>query len=391
VRIAIDLTAVRTTGMRNYLRGFLPALARVGGGRKFLVFVPPGEFDDVTSALPPEFETHAVAGARSTPARLFWQQVRLPLALTRNDVLFAPFDIAPLAAPCPMLLAVRNPSPIMAQHSHRPPTLRAAVRARLQRLVSRASAQRARLVMYPSSYAASALGDVVGVDPAKRRVVYHGSDVGYWSTKGDESSLATYGVRSGEYLLFVSNLYRSKRPNTLIDAFAEYVRQSNDTSLRLLFVGSLDDVEFKRELNESVARHGLGERVRFLGHIPREHVLALYQHCLLFVLPTLVETFGFPFVEAMASGAAVVAADTALAREICGRAAAFFPPDDAPALAGTISSLIADKAERARLSQAGRIEAERFGWQLEAKGTLDLLLAVARPGSALLPSLNAAQ
>lgn len=380
MRIAIDLTAVRTTGMRNYLRGFVPALARVAPGHDVVVFVPPGEFNDVAAALPENFQVQAIAQASRTISRLFWQQINLPGSLARwkADVLFAPFDVAPLAAPCPVVLAVRNPSPIMAEQSHRPTSMRSAIRAKVQRAMSWASSRRAVAVIYPSWFAAEALGDAIGVESAKRRVVHHGTDIAFWAAPRDTSILAKYDVQRGEYFLFVSNLYRSKRPDTLIEAFSLYTERTGDSRVRLLFVGGHADSNFSQELVAATRRLGVADRVAFLGHIPVEDVAALYQYTCLFILPTLVETFGFPFVEAMAAGAPIVTADTPFAHEICGPAARFFPPKDSGALAQVIAELMKNKGERDRMVADGRRESKRFGWSLEAAGTLDLLLGAGR-------------
>jgi glycosyltransferase involved in cell wall biosynthesis len=65
----------------------------------------------------------------------------------------------------------------------------------------------------------------------------------------------------------------------------------------------------------------------------------LYQHALAFVLPTTVETFGHPYAEAMASGSPLIAADTEIAREICGNAATFFPAGDVEGLVSAMRDL----------------------------------------------------
>ncbi|MBK8091114.1 MAG: glycosyltransferase family 4 protein [Verrucomicrobiaceae bacterium] len=52
---------------------------------------------------------------------------------------------------------------------------------------------------------------------------------------------------------------------------------------------------------------GLGENVKFIGHVPVAELPALYRMCDLFVMPSSQEGFGIVFLEAMATGKPVIA------------------------------------------------------------------------------------
>src|SRR5207249_11029764 len=60
-------------------------------------------------------------------------------------------------------------------------------------------------------------------------------------------------------------------------------------------------------------------RVEFIGPLGREQTLETYRHADILVFPSLVESFGYPMVEAMAAGLPIVASDTATNREICAK------------------------------------------------------------------------
>lgn len=107
-------------------------------------------------------------------------------------------------------------------------------------------------------------------------------------------------------------------------------------------------------------------------------VSALYDSLDLFVFPSLVESFGFPLVEAMAKGLPIVAADTASNREIAAEAGLFFPPADADALAQIIAALIDDASLREAQSAAALRRAREFSWQRAAERTLALCDAALR-------------
>jgi len=77
-------------------------------------------------------------------------------------------------------------------------------------------------------------------------------------------------------------------------------------------------------------------------------------------------------VEAMASGLPVVAADTAVHREICQDAALYFPRFSPEALGARVCQ-IADSAELSQaLSDRGRERSRAFSWHKHVDELLDL-------------------
>jgi glycosyltransferase involved in cell wall biosynthesis len=82
----------------------------------------------------------------------------------------------------------------------------------------------------------------------------------------------------------------------------------------------------------------------------------------LFVLPSRYEGLPLALLEAMATGAAVVAADVGAVREavVSGKNGLLVPPDDASALAAGISRLLDDEPTRRRLGSQARVT-----WQSE--------------------------
>jgi glycosyltransferase involved in cell wall biosynthesis len=100
--------------------------------------------------------------------------------------------------------------------------------------------------------------------------------------------------------------------------------------------------------------------VRLTGVRSHEETWPLYREADVFVFPSLCESFGYPLVEAMASGLPIVASDIPVHREMCGEAAEYFPMLDAAALAGTLRGLMRDAAARQALAERGSERVERF-------------------------------
>jgi phosphatidylinositol alpha-mannosyltransferase len=78
------------------------------------------------------------------------------------------------------------------------------------------------------------------------------------------------------------------------------------------------------------------------------------------------ESFGIVLLEAMASGAPVLASDLASFRQVLddGRLGELFEPGNAEALAAAASRLLAVPDVRAKLRQAGQNAVQRYDWDV---------------------------
>jgi glycosyltransferase involved in cell wall biosynthesis len=150
----------------------------------------------------------------------------------------------------------------------------------------------------------------------------------------------------------------------LLDAFA---RLGDSVPHRLVLAGPPG---WKADDEDEVVAKMLGERVRLLGPVPREHLLALFAGADLFAFPSRHEGFGIPVVEAMAQDTAVVCADIPALREVAGDAARFVAPDDIAGWADAFRTLLTDDAARAALVASGRDRVQRYSWDRCAAATV---------------------
>ena len=121
-------------------------------------------------------------------------------------------------------------------------------------------------------------------------------------------------------------------------------------------------------IRRALGRHG--SMVRALGFVPDEELAALYQSCEAFCYPSLHEGFGLPVLEAMRSGAVVVAAGLASLREVASDAALYADPRDTGSIRAALESALDPNGARAELSARARERAAAFSWDDTAQGVL---------------------
>jgi phosphatidylinositol alpha-mannosyltransferase len=164
----------------------------------------------------------------------------------------------------------------------------------------------------------------------------------------------------GRRIGWVHRLDPQKGFAVALEALSDVVDAVPDA--RLVVAGDGPDRRLVSGLDASVR-----ERVTLLGAVPHERVAGILRACEVAIAPaTGQESFGYTLVEAMATGAPVVATDIPGYREVVRDRidGLLVPPQDASALAASIVEVLGDPAFAADLSEAGRARAATFDWSV---------------------------
>ncbi len=180
-------------------------------------------------------------------------------------------------------------------------------------------------------------------------------------------------------ILAVGRLVQKKGFDLLLDALAQPALAVLPWTLRLVGDGPEDAA-----LRARAAQHPRRADITFVGPLPNPAVRREMSNADLFVLPCRVDPDGdrdgIPVVlmEAMAAGTAVISGDLPSIRELVhhDRCGLLCPPGDVPALAASLQRLLASSAERLRLADAARAQADgEFGLSTNLHRILDNLRA----------------
>jgi glycosyltransferase involved in cell wall biosynthesis len=382
--------AASAGGGLTYLRNVLPHLSTRQGVRVTAAVSP--QLRRELGVLPqvsfPEINLPAGALQR------FWQeQTTLATAIRQSgaDVLFSVGNFALRKSPVPQVLLSRNSlytSAAVRRDVRRRGEHGLWLETRIKGSLARRSIAWADLTVAPTEAFAQELRQWTG-----RHVVaiHHGFDPEAFSR--DETPLAENIRQKLEpdqdalRLLYVSHYNYYRNFETLLRALPVLRERLGGRKLRLFLTCRLRSEDNPGSYRaqaaaDLVARLGVADIVVELGAVPYSRLHRVYRECNIYVAPAYAESFAHPLVEAMASGLPVVAADTAVHREICQDAALYFPRFSPEALGARVCQ-IADSAELSQaLADRGRERSRAFSWHKHVDELLNLaanLLATIDP------------
>jgi glycosyltransferase involved in cell wall biosynthesis len=293
----------------------------------------------------------AIAVGRGTPAprRAIQEQLRMAALTRRLDLLHLPWSEGPLHPLCPFVLTLFDLATVdnassyeLAFRAYYHTLLRSHMRSAAAVIVTSQATLDAARERWPSQrYRLIPLA----VDPWFRVVA-------------DESRTVEPTI------LYTGGFDARKRVSDLIEAVAKL--RTDAPSVRLVISGRPPPGLVE------LAKRRLRQQVTVCGYLSDRELAGWYRRAWVVAYPTDMEGFGFPIVEAFASGTPVVATRAGSTQEVAGGAAMLVSPGDVEELAEALGRLIASDTLRSSLSAAGLRRASAFSWEQVARMTLDV-------------------
>jgi len=353
----------RYHGVGRYAFGLLEALSRISPEHTFVVFRGRGldqRFDWKILTERPNIEFC------SGPWPLYWPQEQLiwPFLIRqfRIDLFHSPFIIAPFftSKRLPILITIHD-----LIFDRYPQYMPQSWSFPYYRLLMHLGTRRAKKIFAVSQSTARDLRIIYGVSENKILVVSEGIDGDQWF---DNAIHASRTIRQKydllrPYILTVGARRPHKNFGQLVEAFSRICHQLPH---ELVFVGP-PDPRFPDDAKMAASHFSINGRARFLDWIPEKDLPAIYSQADLVILPSIIEGFGLPALEAMASGTAVMAANNSSFPEIIGSAGVLFDPNNVDQMTDVLLRTLLDSHQRKLLEQAGRQRARLCTWEFVAE------------------------
>lgn len=193
----------------------------------------------------------------------------------------------------------------------------------------------------------------------------------YESGEVEKSTVEPAPIPYEKFIMYVGQQPDYKNLRRLATAHQQLL--ATHPSLGLVFVGRMNPDTVR---NQSFFEKKGYKNIYFTGFLPDSQRDYLYTKALAYVFPSLMEGFGLPPLEAMASGTPVISSNASCMPEILGDAAEYFDPHDTQSIAQTIDAVISDEQWRHAMIERGYSQVTKYSWKKMAEQTHAIYLSV---------------
>lgn len=365
LRIGLDARSIFMPRPRGTGRNLADAYRRLPGLRPHWQFTLYHQRSAATDLARPNVRTRRIdiLGDRHN----LWLNLRLPLAAWRDgiDLLHLPANEAPPWCPVPYVATVHDLIPLRVDDE-----CAARQRATFRRRVARACRGAVHLIV-PSNATRDEVHDEFGVPLERISVIPWAADHAIAATAGDAAARrrAIELVR-GEHrlrdpwLLNFSGPSRRKNAHAIVEALALLPPHKRGKA-QVVLVGC-EPASFREALLARATQLGIRPHVRPLGFVPHEHLPGLLAGARGLLIPSLMEGFGLPILDAWACDVPVLASNTSSMPEVAADAAEYCDPRSPTSIARGIGRLL-DDGIAADLRTRGAARLTQFSWHRTAR------------------------
>lgn len=363
MKIGIDTRLWNESGVGRYTRNLIRNVLELDKKNEYVLFVRSREYDYILNN-----ETQNSQNCRIVKADVRWhsldEQFKFPAILKAEniDLMHFPYFSVPILYDRPFVVTIHD---LILHHF---PTGQASTlpiplyRFKLSgyRYVVAQAAKKAIKIITVSNSVKKEIVDHLHVPSSKITVTYEGVDEQLVINKHQKSRV------EGKYFLYVGNAYPHKNLDRLVDSFSQIV--SNKPEIKLILIGREDF--FYSRLKKGIANRGLTQSILFLRYVSDSELAGLYQNALALIVPSLMEGFSLPPLEAMSQKCLVLVSNIDVHKEICKDAAVYFDPLSIQDITAKMNYVLNNKSNTSSYIKKGTSLVKEFSWKKMAQQTM---------------------
>lgn len=364
MRIGFDAKKIVTnlTGIGNYSRGIIHALAEHYPDNQYILFAPNKWNERCISRLQPHASiTFAYPRCTWSLAQEWWRCHGITKDIVRNrtDIFHGLSNELPSGirrTGCKSVVTIHDLIFLRYPHTYDP------IARQILKAKTLYACRKADKIVAISQCTKQDIIKFYNIPKEKIKVVYQGCDpIFYRTTSIDEIQAIQkrYGLPSN-YLLCVGSLEQRKNQLSILQSLA---LANND--IHLVLTGK--PTKYQTVIEERIKSLGLQQRVHILNNVLNPDLPAIYQGATAFIYLSWFEGFGIPVLEALVSGVPVIAATGSCLEEAGGPTSLYCNPFDYQQIAAYINELTRDRKKREDMAVSGKEYAKRFSNQLIAQ------------------------
>jgi mannosyltransferase len=201
-------------------------------------------------------------------------------------------------------------------------------------------------------------------------VIPHGVDTDVYAPPQDRAAAFAESGLGGRYAVGCFGRVRAQKgSDVFVDAMCRLLPRYPDFTAVMVGAITPEQIVFANDLKRRIEAAGLQSRIVILGELAIEEVQRWYQRLTIYAFTSRNEGFGLTLIEAMAAGAALVAARAGAAELVVedGINGVLVRPGDVDALVAALEPLMRDPASAAAMGLRARQRVlEKFSLDAEA-------------------------
>lgn len=354
MKIGIDCRLWSETGVGRYIRNLVFNLQKIDKKNIYILFILSKDREEILNQV--QNDNFRIVGT-DIRWHTIEEQLKLPQILNKEnlDLVHFPYYSVPFFYNRPFVMTIHD---LIVNHfsTGQASTLPFPVyylKLLAYKFLIAQSARKAKKVIAVSNATKEEIVGHLNVNSSKVAVIYEGASV-----------FRPKGISTKRYFLYVGNAYPHKNLDRLIEAFKIL---NNDA--KLVIVGKED--YFYKRLKKKAQDLRLSDKIIFLQNVSDEELSNLYQNAIALIMPSLMEGFGLPALEAMANKCLVLSSNIPALKEVCGDAAIYFDPHNVEDISEKMKRICSnDSNHRSEKIKMGLDRAKFFSWRKMAKETL---------------------
>src|SRR5437762_7088131 len=210
----------------------------------------------------------------------------------------------------------------------------------------------------------------------KATVVPHGVDTAVYAPPADRAAAFAEAALPGRYAIGCFGRVRAQKgTDVFVDAMCRLLPRYPDFTAIIVGAVVPEQQGFANGLKQQIEAAGLQSRIVITGELAIEEVQRWYQRLTIYAFTSRNEGFGLTLIEAMSSGAALVASRAGAAEFVVedGVTGVLTPPGDVDALVAALEPLMRDPDSATAMGVRARARVlERFSLDAEANRIADV-------------------
>ncbi len=389
MRIGVDATCwTNTRGYGRHARSLLHALVQQDTANRYTFVV---DSPAVQLTLPKGADAHIVETSRLTTAGAAANGHRSALDLWRIsramsaagvDVLLFPtvYSYVPVLSRAKKIVVIHDVIVETYPHLTVP---RPAARLLWQMKVGLARWQ-ADAVVTVSEHSRRGIVDRFEMSPDRVFVVGEAADPIFHVLDDPRptprlAALDVSGARRS--VVYVGGFGPHKNLTALLEVFARLAAHSEFNDVQLVMVGDYEAEAFYSEfgaLRRQVETLGLSGRVIFTGYLSDDDLVVVLNLATVLVLPSLLEGFGLPAVEAAACGCPVIATTASPLPALLGQGGLYVNPGRNHELEAALARVLSSPSLRLSMRAAALASAGQLTWEAAARQMMTVIREVVK-------------